>query len=210
MASVTVEQLANLVRISTDRLLKQMQEAGLGQKSASDSVSDDEKQILLGFLKKNGSAANTDSTQSTRITLKRKTHSTLKVASGQGKSTVNVEVRKKRTYVKRATETTTDEPVSEETLIAQQNSEDNQVAEPTTENAAKVETKTESVIDESTPTVIPQDTSPSNKKQTPIAEKNTAKLRELPNERTKETLEEEQQRRKKAGRGRKKATVDEL
>ena len=99
MAEVTVSELAKVVGVSADRLLKQMQEAGLKQTSESDVVADEEKQTLLAYLK--GLHGET-TREPKKITLKRKTVSTLKV--GAGKKAVAVEVRKKRTYVKRSDE----------------------------------------------------------------------------------------------------------
>ncbi|MFN3882893.1 MAG: translation initiation factor IF-2 [Nitrincola lacisaponensis] len=101
MAEVTVKQLADVVGVSVERLLNQMQDAGINGKSETSMVSESERQALLTYLKKShgeeGSA-----TEPSRITLKRKTTSQLKVAGAAGKrKTVNVEVRKKRTYVKR-------------------------------------------------------------------------------------------------------------
>ncbi|PIE43169.1 MAG: translation initiation factor IF-2 [Gammaproteobacteria bacterium] len=99
MANVTVKQLAEDVGAPVDRLLKQMQDAGLPGKTESDLVSDDEKQTLLAFLKKSHGES---SAEPRKITLKRKTTTTLKTAGGAGRAkTVNVEVRKKRTYIKR-------------------------------------------------------------------------------------------------------------
>ena len=95
MAEVTVKELAQVVGTPVERLLQQMQEAGLKQTSPEQPVSDDEKQALLAYLK---SAHGDSAGEPRKITLKRKTMSTLKVA---GSKTVNVEVRKKRTYVKR-------------------------------------------------------------------------------------------------------------
>jgi len=99
-AEVTVTQLASVVGIPVDKLLEQMQKAGLAHSSAESAVSDDEKQALLAFLKK--SHGNVESGQK-KITLKRKSVSKIKVSGSQGAraKTVNVEVRKKRTYVKR-------------------------------------------------------------------------------------------------------------
>ena len=58
MADVTVKQLADTVGAPVDRLLKQMQEAGLGHKSEGDAVTEEQKQVLLGFLKRShGDAA---------------------------------------------------------------------------------------------------------------------------------------------------------
>jgi translation initiation factor IF-2 len=106
MAQVTVSQLAETVGASAERLLAQMKDAGLPHASAEEAVSEEDKQTLLAFLKKShgeGTGA------PKKITLKRKSVSTLR-AGGAGKRTVNVEVRKKRTYVKRDEEAeTTDE-----------------------------------------------------------------------------------------------------
>ena len=95
MAEVTVKELAQVVGTPVERLLQQMREAGLSQTAPEQAVSDDEKQTLLTFLK---SSHGDSGSEPRKITLKRKTVSTLKVA---GSKTVNVEVRKKRTYVKR-------------------------------------------------------------------------------------------------------------
>ncbi len=96
MAEVSVKDLAVTVGASVDRLLKQMQEAGLPQKLPDEKVSDGEKQRLLVYLKGlHGEPAK----DLTRITLKRKSLSTLKV--GAGRKTVSVEIRKKRTYINR-------------------------------------------------------------------------------------------------------------
>jgi translation initiation factor IF-2 len=98
MAEVTVSELAKTVGASVDRLLMQMKEAGLSHGSADAIVSDEEKQTLLAYLK---SLHGASSAEPKKITLRRKTVSTLK--SGNRK-TVNIEVRKKRTYVKRSDE----------------------------------------------------------------------------------------------------------
>jgi translation initiation factor IF-2 len=101
MAEVTVKQLAETVGRPVETLLTQMQEAGLAHKSADDAVSDVEKQQLLAHLKR---AHGESDSEPKKITLKRKETSTLKVApSAGGKAkTVNVEVRKTRSYVKRS------------------------------------------------------------------------------------------------------------
>ena len=98
MAQVTVQQLAEVVGATADRLLTQMKEAGLPHTEAEQAVSNEDKQTLLAFLKHSHGEA---SGAPKRITLKRKTLSTLRTPGSQGRKTVNVEVRKKRTYVKR-------------------------------------------------------------------------------------------------------------
>lgn len=99
MSDVTVKQLAEVVGTPVERLLEQIQEAGLGEKDAEASITDDEKLKLLDHLR--ASHGKSSSTKK-KITLRRKTSSELTVNSGaQGRSKkVNIEVRKKRTIVK--------------------------------------------------------------------------------------------------------------
>ena len=98
MAEVTVSELAKSVGASVERLLKQMAEAGLKHQGEDELVSDEEKKTLLAYLK----TQHGESTEAPKkITLKRKTTTTLKAGSGASRKTVNVEVRKKRTFVKR-------------------------------------------------------------------------------------------------------------
>jgi translation initiation factor IF-2 len=111
MGQVTVQQLAKVVGASSERLLTQMKEAGLPHTAAEEAVSDEDKQTLLTYLKRSHGES-TDAPK--RITLKRKTISTLRTSSSQGRKTVNVEVRKKRTYVKRDAEQLDQADVSHE------------------------------------------------------------------------------------------------
>jgi translation initiation factor IF-2 len=93
MADVSIEKLASDIGTTVDRLVGQFKDAGI-VKNAGGQVNEEEKQKLLDHLsKQHGSSA-----EPTRMTLKRKTTSTLSV--GKSKE-VKVEVRKKRTYVKR-------------------------------------------------------------------------------------------------------------
>ncbi|MBC8652329.1 translation initiation factor IF-2, partial [Providencia vermicola] len=97
----TVKTLATEIQITVDRLVQQFAEAGI-KKSENDSVSQSEKEALLNHLnREQGGAAG----QPSKLTLQRKTRSTLSVPVTGGKSkSVNVEVRKKRTYVNRDAE----------------------------------------------------------------------------------------------------------
>lgn len=100
--SQTVKQLAEQVRTPVDRLLEQLKDAGVRASGPDSIISDEDKLRLLTHLRKShGKSA--DGAQPARITLKRRTQEELKVPAGApGKSaTVNVEYRKKRTYVQR-------------------------------------------------------------------------------------------------------------
>ncbi|WP_440866718.1 translation initiation factor IF-2 [Symbiopectobacterium purcellii] len=95
MTEVTIQSLAVEIQTPVDRLIQQFADAGI-TKSASDNVSQQEKETLLAHLnRERGSAAG-------KLTLQRKTRSTLNIPSTGGKSkSVQIEVRKKRTYVQR-------------------------------------------------------------------------------------------------------------
>jgi translation initiation factor IF-2 len=103
MADVTVAQFAEVLKVPVDRLLQQLDQAGIKVDSAEDMISEDAKHELLTHLRRSHGHddAQTDSAPR-KITLRRKSQSELKLASPQGRArTVNVEVRSKRTYVKR-------------------------------------------------------------------------------------------------------------
>ena len=99
MANVTVEELAKEIGTPVDRLVSQLADSGV-KKSVNDSVSQEEKEALLDYLKKQHGD---DSTASpSKMTLSRKKKSTLVLGHGSKAKSVQVEVRKKRTYVKRS------------------------------------------------------------------------------------------------------------
>ena len=139
MAQVTVQQLAEVVGASAERLLTQMKEAGLPHSEAEQAVSDEDKQTLLTFLKRSHGES-TDAPK--RITLKRKTISTLKSSGSQGKKTVNVEVRKKRTYVKRD-----QEELGAEELAAEDVAGEDVNAEPLEVQAAAAEVEAQAAAE---------------------------------------------------------------
>ena len=101
MADVTVKDFAEQIHTPVERLLEQLAEAGVEVSRADDALSSEQKMKLLAYLRReHGEDAQAEPR---RITLKRRSVSELKIAGGQGRTkTVNVEVRRKRTYVKRA------------------------------------------------------------------------------------------------------------
>jgi translation initiation factor IF-2 len=103
MADVTVAQFAEVLKVPVDRLLQQLDQAGIRVDSAEDMISEDAKHELLTHLRRSHGRDDAQADASPRkITLRRKSQSELKLASPQGRArTVNVEVRSKRTYVKR-------------------------------------------------------------------------------------------------------------
>ena len=107
MAQVTVQQLAEVVGTPVDKLLEQLKDAGLSFSDPDQEISDSEKLQLLEHLRQSkGAKLGGGAGDGKKITLRRKSTSQLKVSGGQGRSagtkTVSVEVRRKKTYVKRS------------------------------------------------------------------------------------------------------------
>ncbi|MGP9665528.1 translation initiation factor IF-2 [Halomonas sp. AOP22-C1-8] len=102
MSDMTVKDFAVKVGRDVPRLLEQMKEAGLKHASEGDAVSEEDKQKLLTFLKKSHGGDSDTDTSKNRITLTRKTRSRIK--TGERGKTIEVQVRKKKTYVKSAEE----------------------------------------------------------------------------------------------------------
>jgi len=102
MAEVTVADFAKVLKVPVDRLLVQLDEAGIKVGGADDVISEDAKLELLTHLRKTHGRKDAGESAPRRITLNRKSSSELKLGSSQGRArTVNVEVRQKRTYIKR-------------------------------------------------------------------------------------------------------------
>ena len=114
MSQTTIKAFASQIGVSPERLLQQLVAAGIHDKGVDDSLSDDEKMGLLGYLRTHhGGEGGTN-----KITLKHKSVSQIKQATRTGPArTVQVEVRKKRTFVKR---TTIEEEVAAATAAQQQ------------------------------------------------------------------------------------------
>ncbi len=105
MSDVTVRQLAQVLGMTEDKLLAQLSEAGMKFNGPDQAVTSTEKMKLLGFLRRtHGKKEETvEAAAPKQITLKRKQVGELTVSSGAAKGkTVNIEVRQKRTYVKRS------------------------------------------------------------------------------------------------------------
>jgi translation initiation factor IF-2 len=99
MASTTVAQLAAELNRPAAALLEQLQSAGVKKASADDTLSESDKERLLDFLR---TAHGTAGGERKKITLTRKSTSEIKQADASGRArTIQVEVRKKRTFVKR-------------------------------------------------------------------------------------------------------------
>ncbi len=103
MSDVTITQFAEVLKVPVDRLLSQLEEAGIENGGPDATITDDAKMELLTYLRRSHGrqGASTKATPA-KITLQRRSQSELRLSGNQGRSrTVNVEVRKKRTYVNR-------------------------------------------------------------------------------------------------------------
>ena len=104
MAEVTVAQFADVLKVPVEKLLSQLDEAGIKVNGSEDTISEDAKLELLTHLRRSHGQDDPLVADGAprRITLRRKSQSELRLAGVQGRSrTVNVEVRQKRTYIKR-------------------------------------------------------------------------------------------------------------
>ncbi|HTL20402.1 MAG TPA: translation initiation factor IF-2 [Steroidobacteraceae bacterium] len=133
MAEVTVSQFAEVLKVPVDRLLAQLDQAGIKVSGPDARITDDAKLELLTHLRRAHGSEDAGSDGAPRkITLKRKTQSELKLASNQGRArTVSVEVRRTRNYIKR--------DVLQEQARAQQDEIDHRRREA--EEAARAETE---------------------------------------------------------------------
>ncbi len=103
MADVKVTQFADVLKVPVERLLSQLDEAGIKVSGADDVISDAAKLELLTYLRQSHGRQEPSGSTPNRVTLRRKSLSEIRMAGAQSRQqrTVNVEVRRKRTYMKR-------------------------------------------------------------------------------------------------------------
>ena len=166
MAEVTVKDFAGLIGVSPEKLVEQLNEAGVKGKEVDTLLQEDEKRALLIHLQKNKEEKEIKKESGGRhIILKQRSTSQIKQKSRTGSArTVHVEVRKKRTFVKRS-ELNPDAPepeVPEETETDEHTSPESSIETPV------VEAKDESGTSESTP---PADETAPEGVEKPVEEK---------------------------------------
>jgi translation initiation factor IF-2 len=116
MSSTTVAEFANELKKSTDTLLEQLKSAGVAKSAASDVLTDSDKHSLLSYLQNSHGTVSADRK---KITLVKKQTTEIKQADATGKArTIQVEVRKKRTFVRRDDELTSGPEIMEAELTA--------------------------------------------------------------------------------------------
>ena len=167
MSNTSIKEFAEKLTLSTEKLLSQIEKAGIKNKNIDSSLSEEEKITLLKYLKGlHGEAADAPK----KVTLNRKKVQKLSLSSGGGKRTVSVEVRKKRTYVKKPE--VVEQPVEEvkETVVE---SKIEKVAEKPVEKPTKkpiekkAETKAENPAVKSVQAEAPKSVPAEPKKEKP-------------------------------------------
>ena len=104
MSTTTVSKLATALKLTDEKLILQLNEAGIDVSNKDDVVSNEQKLLLLNYLRGSHGTKSTSSSAPKKLTIHRRSQSELKLSGSFGTSrTVNVEVRKKRTYLKKET-----------------------------------------------------------------------------------------------------------
>ena len=174
MSNTTVSKLALALKISADKLISQLNDAGISVKVDSDEISNDQKLKLLNHLR--GSHGTKQEIKSPKkLTVNRRSQSELKLSGGFGTSrTVNVEVRKKKTYLSK--ESLIEEARAEDSLKElEENKNESSVDEKVNQENPEIETK-EKETNEVASTVIEPD---QNHKQTKQSKKKKRKTKSL-------------------------------
>ncbi len=127
MSNTTISKLASALKISSDKLISQLNDAGISVKDENDEISNDQKLMLLNHLR--GSHGTKKEIKSPKkLTVNRRSQSELKLSGGVGTSrTVNVEVRKKKTYLNK--ESLIEEAKQEDLLKEQEKLENEKALE---------------------------------------------------------------------------------
>ena len=143
MSTTTVSKLATALKLSSEKLILQLNDAGIDVTDKNDVVSNDQKLLLLNHLRGSHGTKSTASSAPKKLTINRRSQSELKLSGSFGRSrTVNVEVRKKRTYLKK------------ETLIDQAKKELEEQKKLEQEKQKQIEEEIQNQKLESAPTVI--------------------------------------------------------
>jgi len=100
MSTTTVSKLATALKLSSEKLIVQLNDAGIAVTDKNDVVSNDQKLLLLNHLRGSHGTKSTASSAPKKLTINRRSQSELKLSGSFGRaSSVYVEVRKKRTYL---------------------------------------------------------------------------------------------------------------
>ena len=187
MSNTTVSKLAIALKISSEKLITQLNEAGVNVDKEMDEITNDQKMLLLNHLR--GSHGTTKEIKSpSKLTVNRRSQSELKLSAGFGTSrTVNVEVRKKKTYLSKESlmeearaddlkQQQEEEQLKEKITKEVQENIPNEAVESTQE---KVETKADPIIDLSIQDQPPKSSKKKKKKSRSSKKDDPFKMEEL-------------------------------
>ena len=146
MSTTTVSKLATALKIKPEKLISQLNDAGISVSTEADTITNDQKLTLLNHLR--GSHGTKTEIQSPKkLTVNRRSQSELKLSGGFGTSrTVNVEIRKKATYVNKDS-LLEEAKAAEETEKIEREAEEQKAREEALKEEA---VKADALIDEST------------------------------------------------------------
>lgn len=207
MSDVSIDQLAKLVKTTPERLLEQLKKAGVDVKSVDEKITPAEKKKLLLHLKSSHGQPEGDAKSRSKITLKRKKVGVVR----QGKKSVNVEFRAKKTYEKpsEVEEVEPEVPAAPET-IASESADQVQQAEAVETDVAVAEVETKEEPKAAEPAV--EKAAPAKK---PATEDQGAGRKDSRTHRHKPKIEDREQlhikkttKRKKKGKGRRQVTEE--
>lgn len=190
MTDETIKSLATEIQTTVERLLQQFTEAGI-PKAENDTVTQHEKEVLLAHLNREQSTAPTG-----KLTLQRKTRSTLNIPTTGGKSrSVHIEVRKKRTYMKEDHDAVAKAQAEEEALLLQKQKEAEEKAKLELEERASREAeknaKRQTEQQEKTKTSDNNDAARARKSEKMRREADAAEIKRKAEAETRRKLEEE-------------------
>jgi translation initiation factor IF-2 len=188
MSTTTVSKLATALKLTDEKLILQLNEAGIDISNKDDVVSNDQKLLLLNHLRGSHGTKSTSSSAPKKLTINRRSQSELKLSGSFGTSrTVNVEVRKKRTYLKKETlidqakkeieekkkleneqQRTTEEEIKNQQLVAES-------VEITDKDQPKIVKTDEKIKD----TSLKKDKGPKRKKKKKQIEEDPYRIKEL-------------------------------
>lgn len=139
MPVVAIKKLAEQIGVPPEKLLEQLSAAGVSGKAADDMLDDAERSTLLAYLRGGKTAAEASKPQE-KVTLNRRTTTAVKQSSRTGGSrTVHVEVKKRRTYVRRGELQRQQEEAEQAAREAAEAKEREQQAQQEAEERAKQE-----------------------------------------------------------------------
>jgi len=200
---VTVKQFADEIGVKAERLLEQFKDAGIHIGKLDEQVTEDQKQQLLKYLQEHHGAKQKASPD--KIVLRRTRTSEIKVGGSHGAGKTVVQVRKKRTYVRRSAA-----PVEEEVKQQQEEAPVADIAAKqlaagaVSAEAAAVETQTSAPEAETTVATEAAAQEQTYTEETPPAEQKAEEEAKHPKRkekhRTEEDAEGERQKKKKKSR----------